>query len=243
VAVATKLQIGMGEAGGASNNVVSLPETIPYFLADCIKAGIIRWRYAPGSSLREADLAAEYGASRGPVREAMRILELQGLVVHAQRRGFKVKHYTADDLRHLYRLRAQLEAEVIDALSTKDVGSLCDALERTNKLMRDFATKRDLEGYFSTNIEFHQHMIDSTESSVLRTILHQVNAMSLPVRFILLSNEFSGRADYKYHREITEAIRARNFKLARKITVEHITANLARVIDVYADALACQQGR
>ncbi|MBI2737005.1 MAG: GntR family transcriptional regulator [Rhodospirillales bacterium] len=224
-------------AGKETGNVVSLPETIPYFLADRIKAGIIRWRYPPGSSLREADLAAEYGASRGPVREALRILELQGLVVHAPRRGFKVKHYTADDLRHLYRLRVQLEAEVIDALSTKAVDGLCDALDRINGVMRDFAARRDLEGYFSNNIEFHQLMIDSTESSVLRTILHQVNAMSLPVRFILLSDEFSGRADYKYHRDITQAIRTRNFKLARRMTVEHITANLQRVIDVYAEAL------
>lgn len=228
---------GLPAARKETGNVVSLPETIPYFLADRIKAGIIRWRYPPGSSLREADLAAEYGASRGPVREALRILELQGLVIHAPRRGFKVKHYTADDLRHLYRLRGQLEAEVIDALSTKAVDGLCDALDRINGVMRDFAARRDLEGYFSNNIEFHQLMIDSTESSVLRTILHQVNAMSLPVRFILLSDEFSGRADYKYHRDITQAIRTRNFKLARRMTVEHITANLQRVIDVYAEAL------
>jgi len=229
--------------GRETGNVVSLPETIPYFLADRIKAGIIRWRYPPGSSLREADLAAEYGASRGPVREALRILELQGLVLHAPRRGFKVKHYTADDLRHLYRLRAQLEAEVIDALSTKEVDALCDGLDRINAVMRDFAARRDLEGYFSNNIEFHQLMIDSTESSVLRTILHQVNAMSLPVRFILLRDEFSGRADYKYHRDITQAVRDRNFKLARKMTVEHITVNMERVIDVYAEALGRHRER
>lgn len=232
---AVSLQAATGrEAGG---NVVSLPETIPYFLADRIKAGIIRWRYPPGSSLREADLAAEYGASRGPVREALRILELQGLVVHAPRRGFKVKHYTADDLRHLYHLRAQLEGEVVDALATKPVDALCDGLDRINGIMRDFASRRDLEGYFSHNIDFHQLMIDSTESSVLRTILHQVNAMSLPVRFILLLDEFSGRAEYRYHRDITQAIRSRNFRLARRMTVEHITRNLERVIDVYAAAL------
>jgi len=239
MAIASRVQNGTAEAG----NVVSLPETIPYFLADRIKAGIIRWRYPPGGSLRETDLAAEYGASRGPVREALRILELQGLVIHAPRRGFKVKEYTTDDLRHLYRLRAQLEAEVIDALSTKDVGSLCDALDRTNAVMRNFAIRRDLEGYFSTNIQFHQLMIDSTESSVLRTILHQVNAMSLPVRFLLLSNEFSGRADYEYHREIAQAIRARNFKLARRMTVSHITSNLVRVTGVYAEALEKQKER
>ena len=243
MAIANRVQSGTGTATGDAGIVVSLPETIPYFLADRIKAGIIRWRYPPGSSLRETDLAAEYGSSRGPVREALRILELQGLVVHAPRRGFKVKHYTAGDLRHLYHLRAQLEAEVIDALSNKDVGPLTDALTRTNSAMRAFARKRDLEGYFSTNIEFHQLMIDSTESSVLRTIMHQVNAMSLPIRFLLLSDEFSGRADYEYHQEITAAIRAGDFGLARKMTVGHITANLARVIDVYAEALQKQQER
>ncbi len=224
-------------AGRETGNVVSLPETIPYFLADRIKGGIVRWRYPPGASLRETDLAAEYGASRSPVREALRILELQGLVVHAPRRGFKVKQYTADDLRHLYRLRAQLEGEVIDALSTKQVDALCDGLDRINGAMRDFAARHDLEGYFAHNIEFHQLMIDSTESSVLRTILHQVNAMSLPVRFILMLDEFSGRAEYKYHRDITQAIRSRNFRLARRTTVEHIVRNQERVIDVYAAAL------
>jgi len=239
MAMASRVQAGNGDTRAVvALPAPALPETIPYFLADRIKAGIIRWRYPPGASLRETELAAEYGASRGPVREALRILELQGLVVHAPRRGFKVKHYAADDLRQLYRLRAQLEAEVIDVLSTRDVAPLCDALERTNAVMRAAATRRDLEGYFSTNIAFHQLIIDGTDSSVLRTVLHQVNAMSLPVRFILLQNEFSGRADYAYHREIIQALRARDFKAARKMTVEHITANLARVVDVYADALA-----
>src|SRR5262249_23257896 len=133
--------------------------------------------------------------------------------------------------------------EVIDVLSARDVGALCDALDRTNAVMRAAAMRRDLEAYFSTNIEFHQLMIDGTESSVLRAVLHQVNAMSLPVRFILLQNEFSGRPDYEYHREITQALRARTFKLARKMTVEHITANLARVVDVYAEALERRQER
>jgi DNA-binding GntR family transcriptional regulator len=215
-----------------------LPHTIPYYLADRIKAGIIRWRYPPGASLREAELAAEFGASRGPVREALRILELQGLVVHAPRRGFKVKAYTADDLRQLYRLRTQLEGEVIDALADKDVAPLTAALERANEVMRSYAKAGDIERYFDANIDFHQRMIESTESSVLRTIMHQVNAMSLPIRYALLRAEFSTRADYAYHAQITRALRARDFPLARKLTMEHITANLTRAIDVYGEALS-----
>jgi len=226
---------------GGGSPAEPLPDTIPYYLAGRIRDGIIRWRYPPGSSLREVELAAEYGSSRGPVREALRILELQGLVVHAPRRGFKVKHYSNDDLRQLYNLRALLEGEVIDALADKDVGPLADSLDRTNQTMWEFARKRDLEGYFSTNIDFHQLMIDSTESSVLRTIMNLVNAMSLPPRFILLQSAFSGRVDYDYYQEIIIALRARAFPVARRLTMEHITANLARVIDAYAAALAKQE--
>ena len=216
----------------------ALPHTIPYYLADRIKAGIIRWRYPPKSSLREAELAAGFGASRGPVREALRILELQGLVIHAPRRGFKVKAYTNADLCQLYRLRAQLEGEVIDALADKDVRPLAAALERANSIMRASAKSGDIEGYFTANVDFHQIMIESTESSVLRTIMHQVNAMSLPIRYLLLSAEFSKRTEYDYHDKITSALRAGDFGLARALTVEHVTSNLARAIEVYAQAVA-----
>ena len=214
-----------------------LPHTIPYYLADRIKAGIIRWRYPPESSLREVELAAEFGASRGPVREALRILEQQGLVVHVPRRGFKVKAYTPDDLRQLYRLRAQLEGEVIDALADKDVSALTEALERANEVMCFYAKGGDIEKYFAANVDFHQLMINSTESSVLRTIMHQVNAMSLSIRYALLSSDFSGRGDYDYHARITQALCERDFKLARNLTIEHITANLVRAVEVYAKAL------
>ena len=53
MAIASRVQSGANSGAGDAGNVVSLPETIPYFLADRIKAGIIRWRYPPGSSLRE----------------------------------------------------------------------------------------------------------------------------------------------------------------------------------------------
>jgi DNA-binding GntR family transcriptional regulator len=88
------------------NSQNDLPLTLPYQIAGRIQQGIIRGRYPSGSNLREQDLGAEYGSSRGPIRESLRLLELQGLVVHSPRRGFRVKHYTAKELEHLYRMRA-----------------------------------------------------------------------------------------------------------------------------------------
>jgi DNA-binding GntR family transcriptional regulator len=214
-----------------------LPHTIPYYLAERIKADIIRWRYPPGSNLREVELGGEFGSSRGPVREALRILELQGLVMHSPRRGFRVRKWGEEDLRQLYRLRSQLEGEVIDALGGKDVSVLADALDQINADMLRHARDGDIDAYFSANIAFHQRIIDSAESTILAAIMSLVNAMSLPARYMLLSTEFSGRPQYDYHSRISTAIRDRNFPLARKLTTEHVTTNLSRAIAAYNKAL------
>jgi DNA-binding GntR family transcriptional regulator len=57
-----------------------IPEPIPYHLMKKIRQGVITGRYGPGSPLREQQLEAEYGTSRGPLREALRLLQLRGLV-------------------------------------------------------------------------------------------------------------------------------------------------------------------
>ena len=84
-------------------------------------------------------------------------------------------------------------------------------------------------------------MIDlRPKAGVLRTIMHQVNASRCRCRSATRCSpaEFSGRGDYDYSpRGSLQALCKRDFKLARNLTVEHITANLARAVEVYAKAL------
>jgi DNA-binding GntR family transcriptional regulator len=214
-----------------------LPKTIPYYLADQIQAGIIRWRYPPGSSLREVDLGAEFGCNRGAVREAYRLLELRGLVVYSPRRGFRVKVYTAQDIDHLYHVRAQLEGAVVAALPASDIAALCDVLDTANEAMRRCATSGDIDGYFSWNLKFHQAVIDYSESNIFQAILALVNAMSLPIRYILLSTDFSTKSDYAYHQQISAALRGSDFPAAKRLTEEHIIKNLPRAAEVYLGSL------
>lgn len=210
-----------------------LPKTIPYYLAERIQHDIIRGRYKPGTSLREVELGAEYGSSRGPVRESLRLLELQGLVVHAPRRGFRVSEYTAEDIDRLYRLRAQLEGTVIEALAGTDTTRLADELDRINEDMRGATEKGDIERYFALNIAFHQLIIDWTGSRILIRVLSIINDMSLPIRYLLLSERFPRGNDYDYHRRVLDAIRRRDFMLARQLTEIHILENLPRVLAIY----------
>lgn len=215
-----------------------LPQTIPYHIAERIRMSIITWRYPPGSNLREVDLCAEFGSSRGPVREALRLLELRGLVEHAPRRGFRVSEHNEDGLRHLYLLRTQLEGTVIEALAVKDVNELAEQLERINEAMRDCASHNDIHGYFALNMEFHQSIIDRTESNILIRVLSIVNDMSLPVRFMLLSTNFPKKSDYTFHKRILQAIRHKELKAARQLTESHIRENLFQITKMYRQRLA-----
>jgi len=213
--------------------VSDLPKTIPYYLAEQIQRGIVRGRYPPGSNLREMDLGAEYGSSRGPVREGLRLLELQGLVVHAPRRGFRVATYSEAEIAHLYRLRALLEGFVIEALEGKVTGAFTDALDQVNKRMKAFADAGDIDGYFDQNIAFHQMIIDQAESPALTRVLSIANDMSLPLRYMLLSQDFPKNNDFDYHRKIVNAIRGGNFPQARQLTEDHILDNLPKVLRSY----------
>jgi DNA-binding GntR family transcriptional regulator len=103
----------------------------PYYLLQNIRAGIIEGRYAAGQSLREEALGTEFAVSRGPIREALRLLELRGLVTHVPRRGYRVRAYSRKTIEDLYKLRAKLERNAVEALAIDGlVGALRDSNER-----------------------------------------------------------------------------------------------------------------
>jgi DNA-binding transcriptional MocR family regulator len=106
----------------------SAPQPIPYYLMEKIRRGIITGRYAPGEALREQQLESEYGTSRGPLREALRLLQLRGLVTHEPRRGFRVREYSPELTMQIYRLRGLLERHSIEALAGKPLDDLVVAL-------------------------------------------------------------------------------------------------------------------
>lgn len=101
---------------------------------------ILSGRIAPGAPLREARVAEQMGVSRAPVREACRLLEVQGLVRSAPNRGFFVRDFTETDIADIYEARAALEtaalrkaAPSITAAQLAGLTALCDALEAATK--------------------------------------------------------------------------------------------------------------
>ena len=207
-----------------------LPQTISYFILSKLRWRIIIGELKPGQALREMEIEADYGSSRGPVRESLRMLLQSGLVETQPRRGFRVRDYSAADIRNLYELRAALEEMVVAALEGRDLTPLCETLRGRLKVMESYYKQEDMDEYFLENSRFHQCVIDFTGNKPISQVLFYVNEISLPVRYRLLHGGFPSRRSLDYHEEITSLLENRDIPGAKKVTRDHILENLELAI-------------
>ncbi len=219
-------------------NKRALPETIAYHIQGEIRSRIIEGYYAPGRALREQELEQEFGSSRGPIRESLRLLLQNGLVEHIPRRGFKVRDYTPADLHHIYKLRANLEALVIDDLEGRDLTKLVRNLDASNQRMEKHVAKSNQKGFFEENIVFHELLISAAENEPLAQVMTYVNEISLPVRYRLIGESMPSGRSVKYHKRLINALKAGKIERAQAIIREHILENLERAIAVFSQEQA-----
>lgn len=221
---------GMKEKDGQAGE---LPVTIAYHILGEIRMRIITGEYGPGQPLREQDLEQQFGSSRGPIRESLRLLLQNGLVEHMPRKGFRVRTYTPTELEHIYRLRANLEALVLEELRGRDLAQLAGELEKSNRRMERFVNKRNKNGFFEENNHFHGLLLEACGNKPLRKVLTYVNEISLPVRYRLMGESMPSGRSVGYHDEIIGALRDGRIDKAITITRAHILENLDRAIRAY----------
>lgn len=111
---------------------------MPLQVADALAADIIEERYAPGERLNEVQIAARWGVSRSPLREALRILEKRGMVVLTPQRGARVTALSLDEVDQLFEMRAVLvglasrrAAARVDADAVRRLDTMLLTLERS----------------------------------------------------------------------------------------------------------------
>lgn len=206
----------------------NLPQTLSYFVYNKLRRRIITGDLRPGQVVREQELETQYGSSRGPIRESLRMLLQTGLVEHQERRGFRVRSYTPRDIENIYQLRAALEELVVSSLEGLQLEPLIKTLKLSCQVMESCYDKRDVQGYFDENAVFHQKIIDFTENRPLSQVIFYVNEISLPPRYKLLSETFPTRRSLTYHEQITRFIEINDLAAAKRVTREHILENLGR---------------
>lgn len=206
-----------------------LPKPIPYHLMEQIRQGIIVGRYVPGSPLREQTLEQEFGASRGPIREALRLLELRGLATHEPRRGFRVREYNAEMVTQMYKLRGLLERHSVEALADKPLDGLIVALQDANERMAVFFKANNIEAYLAANIAFHDLILQHAGNEPLHRAIEILNEMAQPVRYALLSRKLTANQAVRDHAQIIELLSAGDLGAASMAMEQHVVKNLAAV--------------
>lgn len=136
-----------------------------------LRQQILDGKYLPGDSLIEIKLAEELGVSRTPIREAIRQLELEGLVSSIPNKGVIVKGITEKDIEDIYTLRMVLEGLAAKWAAEKMSSEEIEELKNKFELMEFYTLKSDLEQVARLNTEFHEIIFRATKSGVLQHIL------------------------------------------------------------------------
>ncbi len=141
-----------------------------------IRERIVRWEYPPNHALGEEGLSREFGVSRSPVREALRVLEAEGFVNHIPNRGFFVRQFKSSEIEELYVVRLALELYSAEFLATHD-----DTHNDVRALAEPW--RGILEGKSTPNAAelaqvdeaFHESLTRLTGNGMLLTQLHSIN--------------------------------------------------------------------
>ncbi|WIF95896.1 GntR family transcriptional regulator [Caminicella sporogenes] len=189
---------------------------------DKIREDILIGKYSRGEKIVEAKLAEELGVSRTPVREALKQLELDGLVENIPNRGVIVKGITKQDIQDIYTLRIAIEGIAvkwaIERMDDSDLEKLKDIFE----LMEFYTFKKDLDKIAELNTRFHETIYKATKSRYLEQILKDFQFFMKTTRYKSLRTEGRMESALEEHREILNAFINRDVGQAVKAILKHV---------------------
>ncbi|MCL4188689.1 MAG: GntR family transcriptional regulator [Rhodobacteraceae bacterium] len=207
-------------------------------VADYLREQIINGTIEPGRRLTLADLAAEFGMSQMPVREALLRLEREGLLLGEPHKGMRVPPVSRRDAQELFEVRAELEALAAYRAVQAGDPALAGDLEALNARFAAACAGGDYPGMGTANWAFHRRILAAAGSAQLARLLEDVWTRSF--RYRLGYRLIPGRARHtvEEHAAIIAAAAAGDAAAARAAARAHIEragAELDRVVDAQSD--------
>ena len=187
-----------------------------------IREDILNGRYSCGDKLVEIKLADELGVSRTPVREALKQLELDGLVDNIPNRGVVVKGISNADIDDILTIRLCIEGLVGQWAAERITDIEIKQMEEIFDLMEFYSTKGDVEKMFELNTKFHETLYQITKSRYLEGILNDFQLFIKSARNSSLKVEGRMECALEEHRNIIKALKAHDVESTRIALTKHI---------------------
>lgn len=199
-----------------------------------LENAIVDGRYQPGDRIDPEAIAAGYGCSRTPVREALQALEASGLVVVQPKRGSFVARLDVRQLIERFELMAELEAFCAALACRRATAEDLDRIAASNAACARAADRDDAERYYTENTVFHQAIYAASGNGFLRAQATRLQAVLQPYRRRQLQARGRIRRSLDEHRRIEQAIRQGDADLARRLMTDHVLVQGERFRDLAA---------
>ena len=190
-----------------------------------IREDILNGKYKENDELRENTIGKELGVSRTPVREALRQLELEGLVTIIPNRGAYVTGISHKDIWDIYVIRSMLEGLCARWAAKNITDAQLDELEETI-LLSEFQMKKE-SGFSAEQVaaldgRFHSILYEASGSRILDHVLTDFHNYVQTARRSSVVSEDRARKSIREHRQILRAIKDRDEEMAEQLANEHI---------------------
>ena len=187
-----------------------------------LRKAILTGQLKPGERLMEVHLASRLGVSRTPIREAIRKLELEGLVIMIPRRGAEVARITEKSLKDVLEVRRALDALSVelacDRITQEDISRLLEACRAFERAVRE----GDASVIASEDVALHDIIVEATGNVRLQQLVNNLSEQMYRFRFVYIKEESQHDNLIAEHREIYESIVSRDKERAAAAARLHI---------------------
>lgn len=187
-----------------------------------LRQAILRGELEPGERLMEIQLAQKLGVSRTPIREAIRKLELEGLVIMIPRKGAEVAHITEKDMKDVLEVRGTLE-ELAVTLACKNITKEAIAeLKMANKLFEAAIVSKDVVKIVDADVRFHDVIYTMTDNQRLIQIINNLREQLYRYRLEYVKDARSHSMLISEHNDIISRLENSDEEGAKKVVGQHI---------------------
>lgn len=187
---------------------------------ECIKQEIVSLKLPPGSVINEIDLQEELDLGRTPIREALKRLSLEKLVIIVPRRGMFVTEIGIRDLQQLFEMRLPLESLAARLAAKRGTKEHWDRMQAALRHLSE--TDADNQALITIDQTCHEIIYDAADNEFLRDTLVTHYALSLRLWYYFLSRIGDMREAIREHNLILGALRAKDSDLAARLMERHI---------------------
>jgi len=200
-------------------------------LTERLRNLITRGDLAPGEKIPEKDLCDQFGVSRTPLREALKVLASEGIVTLKPNRGAVVNALTVEELEEVFPVMGALEALSGEIACVQITEREIRAIRKLHETMVRHWERGELQPYFAVNQSIHEAILEATRNETLKSIYRGLSGRILSARYIANMSGKRWAKAVDEHEAILAALEKRDGAALSKILKSHLANKLATVKD------------